>query len=350
MVRLQSILVLAVSVGVIYLVTGRNRRQRNKIPEGMSILCQPPGVRYVIYALGVLMVALVGIFSAFYIMDGAPEEARSAWYLCVAGAILFLIIAIVTGNIMARECTYFNENAIQIERAFQKPRTVRWYEILEIDGNFDNMVNLYYMDGTKILTASIGMVNYKLFCDVLRKKCPEAVAVYYHSKDKDNPRKSVLRYGTEYYIVAGLGILIMLQYLAVLLFIGDDELLQIFSQSEPSKWFSLLFAPVCGVASMVFLFIMCNTKIRYSGGKMIIKYPLRKEKILYWRNIRRIEVIRARKRDQKNWKKLRLYTEEGNYTINFAYLTHGKDDFMEEVLEMVQKYEIPRGGEQGVEK
>lgn len=44
--RLQSILVLALSVGVIYLVTGRNRRQRNKIPEGMWILCQPPGARY----------------------------------------------------------------------------------------------------------------------------------------------------------------------------------------------------------------------------------------------------------------------------------------------------------------
>lgn len=348
--RLQSILVLALSVGVIYLVTGRNRRQRNKIPEGMSILCQPPGARYVIYALGVLMVALVGIFSAFYIMDGAPEEARSVWYLCVAGAILFLIIAIFTGNIMARECTYFNEDAIQIERAFQKPRTVRWYEILEIDGNFDNMVNLYYMDGTKILTASIGMVNYKLFCDVLRKKCPEAVAIYYHSKDKDNLRKNILRYGTEYYIVAVLGILILLQYLAVLLFAGHDELLQFFSQSEPSKWFSLLFAPVCGVTGMVFLFIMCNTKIRYSGGKMIIKYPLRKEKILYWRNISGIEVIGARKWNQKNWKKLRLYTEEGNYTFNFAYLTHGKDDFMEEVLEMVQKYEIPRAGKAGSEK
>lgn len=44
------------------------------------------------------------------------------------------------------------------------------------------------------------------------------------------------------------------------------------------------------------------------------------------------------------------YIEEGNHTINFAYLTHGKDDFMEEVLEMVQKYEIPRAGKTGIEK
>mgnify|MGYP001141898669 CR=1 FL=1 len=38
------------------------------------------------------------------------------------------------------------------------------------------MVNLYLSDGTKILTVGIGMVNYELFCDVLRKKCPETVA------------------------------------------------------------------------------------------------------------------------------------------------------------------------------
>lgn len=44
------------------------------------------------------------------------------------------------------------------------------------------------------------------------------------------------------------------------------------------------------------------------------------------------------------------YIEEGNHTINLAYLTHGKDDFMEEVLEMVQKYEIPRAGKTGIEK
>ena len=88
----------------------------------------------------------------------------------MAMAILLLIVTIFAGNIMARECIYFNGDTIQIEKAFQKPRTVRWQEIRKIDGSFDNMVNLYLSDGTKILTVGIGMVNYELFCDVLRKK------------------------------------------------------------------------------------------------------------------------------------------------------------------------------------
>ena len=142
------------------------------------------------------------------------------WSLCVAMAILLLIVTIFAGNIMARECIYFNGDTIQIEKAFQKPRTVRWQEIRKIDGSFDNMVNLYLSDGTKILTVGIGMVNYELFCDVLRKKRPETVAVYYRSQVYESPQKRILRYGTEYYILAGLGILILLEYLAMLLLSG----------------------------------------------------------------------------------------------------------------------------------
>ena len=74
MEKLLFTLILVLAVGIIYLITGRNRRQINKIPEGMAILCQPPGKRYVVYALGVLAVVFVGIFSILYIMDGAPVE------------------------------------------------------------------------------------------------------------------------------------------------------------------------------------------------------------------------------------------------------------------------------------
>lgn len=73
MEKLLFTLILVLAVGIIYLITGRNRRQINKIPEGMAILCQPPGKRYVVYALGVLAVVFVGIFSILYIMDGAPR-------------------------------------------------------------------------------------------------------------------------------------------------------------------------------------------------------------------------------------------------------------------------------------
>ena len=62
MEKLLFTLILVLAVGIIYLITGRNRRQINKIPEGMAILCQPPGKRYVVYALGVLAVVFVGIF------------------------------------------------------------------------------------------------------------------------------------------------------------------------------------------------------------------------------------------------------------------------------------------------
>lgn len=63
----------------------------------------------------------MGIFSILYIMDGAPGEARGMWSLCVAMAILLLIVTIFAGNIMARECIYFNGDTIQIEKPFRSP-------------------------------------------------------------------------------------------------------------------------------------------------------------------------------------------------------------------------------------
>lgn len=55
--RLLFALALVLTARSISLLTGRNRRQLQKVPEGMSILCQPPGKRYILYALGVVVMA-----------------------------------------------------------------------------------------------------------------------------------------------------------------------------------------------------------------------------------------------------------------------------------------------------
>lgn len=60
--RLLFTLALALTAKWISLFTGRNRRQLQKVPEGMSILCQPPGKRYILYALGVVVMAVVLFF------------------------------------------------------------------------------------------------------------------------------------------------------------------------------------------------------------------------------------------------------------------------------------------------
>ena len=39
----------------------------------MAILCQPPGKRYVLYAMGVLVFLFVMFFTVLFIMNGAPE-------------------------------------------------------------------------------------------------------------------------------------------------------------------------------------------------------------------------------------------------------------------------------------
>ena len=76
MEKLIFSLVLLLTTKIIYLITGRNRRQIARIPKGMAILCQPPGQRYVAYAIGVFQLLFVAFFLVLYIKDGAPAEAR----------------------------------------------------------------------------------------------------------------------------------------------------------------------------------------------------------------------------------------------------------------------------------
>ena len=265
MEKLIFSLVLLLTTEIIYLITGRNRRQIARIPKGMAILCQPPGQRYVAYAVGVVQLLFVAFFLVLYIKDGAPAEARLMWSLLVITSILIFILMIFCGNVAGRDCVYFNSREVRIEKPFRKSRTFQWEEIRKVDGNFDNAVNLYLLDGTKVLTARLGMVNYDVFCDMIKKTCPEKIASYYRFHMYEEPQKCILRYGSEYYLLAAMGIGILLIYMATLVPAAaeNNSIIQQFLQGDFSQRFALWFAPVCGVISIVFLVVMLNTNIRY---------------------------------------------------------------------------------------
>lgn len=339
MEKLLFTLALVLTAGLISLLTGRNRRQFQKVPEGMGILCPPPGKRYMLYALGVLVMAVVLFFNVLYIMDGAPESARLMWGLCIAAAVLNFVVCIAGGSIMARECVYFDGEKIQVNHTFRKNQIYQWNEISIIKGSFDKEISLYLFDGTRVLTAGIGLMNYEIFRAVLKSKCPAAVAEYYRLQD-EHPQKCVLRYGAEYYLLAVMGILMLLVYLALLGSSVGDAFWERLLHSEPSEWFAFWFGPVSGVIGMIALFVFCNTKVKYSPEELVIKYPLRRTKEIPWRQIQQIEVVREKKEGKKFWKKLRLYTKDGVYKINLGLLTWGKDGFMTQLYNMIERYEI----------
>ncbi len=93
-------------------------------------------------------------------------------WLPVITSILSCMLLIFSGNVAGRDCVYFNSREVRIEKPFRKSRTFQWEEIRKVDGNFDNAVNLYLLDGTKVLTARLGMVNYDVFCDMIKENMP----------------------------------------------------------------------------------------------------------------------------------------------------------------------------------
>lgn len=334
-------LALAFAANLLYRMLGRNRRQLQKVPEDMAILCQPPGKRYVLYGLGVLVMAVVLFFGVLYLLDDAPEDARLMWGLCVAAAVGNLIVCIVGGRMLAEECVYFDEEKLQVNRAFRAPQVYSWNEIGTIKGSFDQAIMLFLLDGTKILTAGIGMVNYETFCAVLKQKSPGSAAEYYRAQSGEDPQKCVLRYGAEYYLLAVMGVLILGIYLAMLGSGAGELFLDRLLHSDPSEWFSLWFGPVSGVAGIIALVVFCNTKVWYSREGLTIQSPLRGKRELLWNQIRQVETLLEKKQGRMTWKRLWLYTEEGVYTIHLGCMTSGKDGFLTMFTAMVRQYEIP---------
>ena len=337
-------LLLVLTAGIISLLTGRNRRQTSRIPQGMAILCQPPGKRYLLYALGVLTMVFVLGFFVLYLLDGAPEEARGAWSLCVALAVGILLLTTLGGNMLARECVYFDREKVQIEKPFRKTQTVRWKEIGRIEGSFDRLIRLYRTDGTRVLSADCGMVNYERFCRVLKQSCPGGAAGYYRERAYDEPEKCVLRCGTEYYLLAGMGLLLNVPYAAILWSVGSGEFLARLLAGGPSEWFALCFAPVCGAVSLAGLFVFCRTRIVYSQETLVLQTPLRRRQELYWRKLRRVELSPECYAGQGGWKTLRLCTDEDVRTVSLRYLTHGRDGFLTALFRKCERYGIPCTG------
>ena len=340
MERLIFTLVLALTARLIYRITGRNRRQLDRVPEGMELLCEPPGKRFVLYALGVLVLGIVLFFGMLYLMDGAPEETRPMWGLCLALAVLVLGICLLGGRMLEQECVYFNAEELQIERAFRKPQTFRWSEITSVKGSFDSVFRLYTLDGIKVLTVHSGMVNYPLFLRVFKAHCPAAAC---HNQEHffDPPQKCVLQYGPEYDLLAVMGVLIFAIDLVFLFSADMDALLRELHPHSLSEWFALLFAPVCGVVSLAFLLVFRRTKIEFSPEKLFFHFPLRKPQELFWRELQQVEIVPSRQPGRENWKRLRLYTADHTYRIDLQHLTRGKDSFLTVLLHAVDQYDIP---------
>ena len=98
---------------------------------------------------------------------------------------------------------------------------------------------------------------------------------------------------------------------------------------------------MCGAASLILLFVICSTSVRYSEEGLVLKFPLRAGRELFWRDIRRVEAVPAKRPDQGGWKRLRIYTGDGVYRLNLEALSRGRDGFVTELFKMARKYQIP---------
>ena len=117
----------------------------------------------------------------------------------------------------------------------------------------------------------------------------------------EESQKCILRYGSEYYLLAAMGIGILLIYMASLVPQQRTASYSSFCRVISPRGSRFGFAPVCGVISIVFLVVMLQYKYPVFTGKMTIKYPLHRKRELYWRNIQRIRNGCSGKTEKAEW-------------------------------------------------
>ncbi len=152
---------------ILYLIFGRNKREKKSVPVGMQLLAMSPMFRYVMYAMGVIMV-LFGIFFTFMAI---------AWDSEIAMGIILLLIHAFTGGMffLAGYAFYschifFDEEKLIIGKFFRSPDTLKWEEVGRADFK-KTRVLLYDIKGKKRAGASSGMVGYEKFRAIAKKKC-----------------------------------------------------------------------------------------------------------------------------------------------------------------------------------
>lgn len=151
----------------LYLICGRNKREKKSVPVGMQLLAMSPMFRYVMYAMGILM-ALFGGFCAF---------VATAWGEgAIIGIVLFLAnvftggMFFLAGYAFYSRHIFFDEEKMVIGRFLGQPDTLTWGEVGRADFKKARVL-LYGKNGKRCVEASSGMAGYEQFRAIAERKC-----------------------------------------------------------------------------------------------------------------------------------------------------------------------------------
>lgn len=153
----------------IYYAAGKNKRQLREVPQGMYILCMPPQIRFTVYALSIFLFLFVMSFATICILSGGAEDAGIWLIICIVLAFVMLGVGGIFGYVCFKNRVCFNDDKIQIDRAFAQSKTFFWYEVTNVKFKKDSFIILYDIDGNVILKADCNMLNYDIFSQKVRK-------------------------------------------------------------------------------------------------------------------------------------------------------------------------------------
>ena len=320
----------------IFLISGRNKRELKKIPEGMYIFTKNPMMRYIMYALGLFIFVFVGGGGVrCYIMDGV-EDAGIWFYICMALGILDPLICFLGGYLMYSSHIFFDDDKLLIGRPFHTPLRLTWYEIGEMRMKDRQSFVLYDRDGKPRVKAYIGMVNYDIFLRTAQRHCRPHLAE--NQQLERGEKENVLKYGGEYYVMAVMGLLVF--FMAMLLFLSSGESFHSFWMSRELNLFAKIFPIACGVGSIGLLIYCRSRKVVYSTYEIQLHYLLKRTVTVHWKEINAVELRRKGSGAKKSYI-VHLHTASGKHTLRSSRMRSGWDEFLPFLVEYCLNNEIP---------
>lgn len=334
MKRLLFILILAAIALLLFLIGGK--RERKKIPAGMTILCQNPFLRYVLYALGVFLFLFTeGACYIGYRLGGAKDAGIWFSVCAVLGALVPLLLFLCGYTIYARHI-FFNEEKLLIGRVFRAPLRLSWREIGEMRRTDRQSFVLLDRGGKIVVNAYCTMVNYALFLQTAERHCG-AARIEEQQVERGTDEK-ILKYSGEYVV---LGVLcVALFALAALICISGGADVKTLLADGRIPLFSRLFPFLSGLCGIGLLLVCRFRKVVCTSYEIRIHYLLRRPVVISWKEVTAAELKKKGRGTEKRYL-LRLQTASGACAVNSRGMYAGWPEFLPLLLKICHNGRIP---------
>lgn len=314
------------AIGAVTVLFGSSRREEKKVDSNKTVMRQPASLRYSMYFLGAMFMAIFCYLIVSAVRDGVLEE--EPWTLAGPFAgFLVGVFCVLCGYFLYARHVFFDDEELLVGRPFKGLVCVKWQEISRMDMK-NGYIVLYGPDGKKLVKAQSGMDNYDMFALEAKRACSGKQGPK-QREWTDSERVMRRRAGSVALFILAVCVFGLFALFAA---VAEYSFVQIFAEGKFG--FQILF--YLAVLILFFSIRMWFEKIRYTKEEITFS-KLFSKKTFSWDKLQKIR----RNQPEGNMQKLYLTWDGKEYAVSPAKYAKYFGEFEDFVIDIALGRNIP---------